>query len=75
MVSSGPDSDGNAKIEDLHGYLDTIRNGFAGWNTKLRGITEPCMVPKIQIADHRDHGTTQYLVFIVLRGLPATFTV
>ena len=75
-LAVGPDSDGNAQVEDLHTYLDMLRDGFAGWRIPgVVGITEPCSVPEINIIGHQDHGQTQYLVFIVVRVIPATFAI
>ncbi len=75
QLTVGPDSEGDAKIADLHRYLDTLRDGFAGWHpTGSTGIVEPISVPKITLSGHKDHGPTEYLLFLVCRIVPAAFT-
>ncbi len=75
QLTVGPDGDGDAKVKDLHRYLDNIRDGFAGWRPEGSvGIVEPCSVPKIAISGHKDHGPTEYLIFLVWRIVPQTFT-
>ncbi len=75
QLSVGSDRDGDAKVEDLHQYLDTIRDGFAGWRPAGSvGIVEPCRVSRIALAGHKDHGPTEYILSLVWRVIPAAFT-
>lgn len=61
----------------LHDYLDTIRQGFSHWRPAAvsAGMLLPFSVPRVRIHDHRDHGTTEYLIFIETRINTTSFAV
>lgn len=73
-VTVGHNETPKAAQTEMLGLLDTIRDGFADWRPDdLVGVQGSFSVLSVQIADFKDHGRLEYLVFLRLRVNPKSF--
>jgi len=67
------DTDGAAQLQ-MHGYLDTIRDGFSDWRPgDCVGLQGAFSVPTLRIESYKDHGSTVYLAALLIRVFPQSF--